>query len=91
MVIWLLYRHPREGLAVELGPPRQQRRLPVSPAVRLARRSDRHRSRQPRQFEDWLRTAAVKDRIAGFLRAAPAAQRVARYQRGSSATGGRAG
>jgi len=42
-IIRLLYRHPREGLAVALGPPRQQCRLPVSPAVRLARRSDRHR------------------------------------------------
>jgi len=34
---------PRESLAVALGPLRQQCRLPVSPAVRLPRRSDRHR------------------------------------------------
>jgi hypothetical protein len=43
IVIRLLYRHRREGLAAELGPPRQQCRLPFSSAVRLARRSDRHR------------------------------------------------
>jgi len=43
IVIRLLYRHPCEGLAVELGPSRQQRRLPVSPAVGVARRSDRYR------------------------------------------------
>jgi hypothetical protein len=43
VVIRLLCRCPCEGQAVELGRPRQWCRLPVGPAVRLARRSARHR------------------------------------------------
>jgi len=50
----------------------------------------RHPARIP-SAEDWLRTAAAKDRIAGFLRAARPLGAWLEQNVGRSATGARAG